>query len=245
MTLVAPGLLSGSELLDASFVLAKRHFLTILRAALPGLVLAGLVELGIRALSDVPDADLLGMPALLMTWGLAEALAIAACWDLVHGSAAMPAKSYRLVYGRIAAIAIGYCLKWLLIMTGLFLLIAPGLYLIALYFAVPTASVAEQASLRQAFRRSRQLARLGLKRILLTLGMLELGGIVLSMVLWMLLPGGSWESPSALDTIAGWVLALALLPLRAALMTLLYLDLRVRKEGYDLQWTLAHLPGAA
>jgi hypothetical protein len=241
MTSVASALLSGSEILDASLLLAKRHFLTILRATLPALLLTAVVELAIEVLMQSPDRALLGMPAVLMAWGLAEALAIGACWDLVHGNPATLARSWKLVSQRTAAIAVGYCVKWLFILAGLFLFIAPGVYLTALYFAVPTASVAEQASLRQAFRRSRALARPDLKRILFTLGLLELGGIVLSATLWALVPGGSLESPSPFDTIAGWALAIALLPLRAALMTLLYLDVRMRREGYDLQWALAHL----
>jgi hypothetical protein len=105
--------------------------------------------------------------------------------------------------------------------------------------------LAENKSLRQGFRRSRELARPGMKRIVLTLGSLELVGTILAVVITALLAGDSWEQPTALGFLAGWLLAVALLPFRAALMTLLYLERRVRREGYDLELALAESSGAA
>jgi hypothetical protein len=236
--------LQGSigELLDASLELAKRQFWTILRAALPALALTACVEVLLEVIGASPTTSMIGFLVPFIPWALAEALALGSCWHLLHGESATFADSWALVSRRIVAIALTYTVKWLLILPGLFLLIVPGLYLIALFFALPTVSVTEQASFREAFRRSRALARHRLKRIVGTLGLLEIMGLAVAALVPVILPGGTWEAPSAWDRIGGWVVGIVMLPIRAALMTVLYLHLRVSKEGYDLQWTLSHLP---
>ena len=245
MTFNAPLLLSRAELIDASLVFTKRYFVPILHAALPALVLGVAVDVALLLLT--PDSDsLLEMFVELMVWGLAEGMAFAACWDIVHGNTTTPGRAWTLVAPRLGAIVAGYTLKWVFIIVGLFLLIAPGVYLIALYFAVPPASVAEQASLRQAFRRSRALARPELKRIMMTLGTFQVAVLLVSTLITGAVSGWSMESSrSAIQTVVAWAFGIAILPLGAALTTLLYLDIRMRKEGYDLQSTLDHLHGAA
>ena len=180
----------------------------------------------------------------MVVWGLAEGMAIAASWDLLHGNPPTTASSWRLVSPRAIAVAVGYALKWILIVIGLFLLIAPGFYLIGRWFAVPTTSVLEQASMREAFQRSRDLVELDLRRVLSTLGLVEMGTLLLVLAASALLPGGL-ESSSIVQILAVSVVWIVLLPFRAGLMTLLYLEIRMRREGYDLATTLQGLPGAA
>ena len=244
-TLLAPTDASPSQLFDASLVFGRRHFRTLLQVALPAVFVCAVLELVSQLLRHVPGIPLLGFLAVLMAWGLAEAMAIAACWHIVHGRAATRATCWYSVSRRVIAIMVGYCLKWLLILAGLVLLFAPGVYLIALYFAVPTANIAEGYSLSRAFRRSRGLARPGMKRIALTLGSLEVIGLGLSFLISAALGDFSSESPAPLGVVAAWSLGVVLLPFRAALMTLLYVDRRVSREAYDLELGLAHVGGAA
>jgi hypothetical protein len=232
-------------LLDASIILAKRHSFAILLATLPALVPAVLLDIGIHLLTGGSDFSLIAMPASLMLWGLAEGMAIAASWDLLHGEQPNATRAWRLVGRRPLAVALGYCFKWLMIMLGLFLLIAPGFYLIGRWFAVPATSVVEHATLHEAFRRSRQLVRNDLTRVLWTLGLVESGEVLGAFVVPALLPGASLESPSLAQTASYWALGVVLLPLRAGLTAMLYLDIRMRREGYDLQQRLSGLDGAA
>ena len=235
MTLSAPPLLSRSELLDASIEFTKRHFFRILRAALPAVLLAALVDLVITAVAQGSDAGILGMPLSLLAWGVAEGMALAACWNLVQGNPVTAASGWQLVRGRLWAVAAGYALKWLGIMVGLALLIVPGVLLLAQWFAVPMVSVAEQATLKQAFDRSIRLTRLEMKRVVWTLGMLELGLMVAAVGVGLLVTGGGNQESDFGYDVVGWVIGIALLPLRAALTTLLYLDIRMRREAYDLE----------
>lgn len=246
MTFAAPPLQSRSELLDASFVLAKRHFFRILRAALPAIVLAVVVDLVIEVVGQDANAALLAIPTSLLVWGVAEGMALAACWNLVHGNPLTPASGWQLVGGRLWAVAFGYAFKWMLITVGLVIFIVPGVYLIARWFAVPMASVAEHATLRQAYDRSSRLSELELGRLIWTLGMLELGLMVVGIGLGGLAAIGNAEaSVAGLETVVYWGVGIAVLPLRVALTTLLYLDIRMRREAYDLQAGLQRLSSSA
>lgn len=238
MTFVAPALLSSTELLDAGFVLAKRHFLVILGATLPLLVPAAVVDIGLDLATGGSGWAIWVSTAV---WALVEAMALAACWDLVNGRAANATQSWRQVAQRPGAIVFGYAFKWLAIIVGLVLLIAPGVYFIARYFAVPAVSVTERLSLREAFRRSAHLATREAGRILATVGLVEGGGMVLGIGLMFAFQQPTAEEPAILQLAMGWVLAVALLPLRTAVTTLVYLDIRRRREGYDLQTALVEL----
>jgi hypothetical protein len=230
---------TAAQLVDVSLVLGRRRFGALIRAALPALFVAALLELLAGALVGVPLVEPVEFVLVVAAWSVGEAMAIAACLNHLHGRPDAPSDCWAQVAPRLGAITIGYCWKWLLILVGFVLLIVPGFYMIALYFAIPTTMIAERQSLVGALRRSRQLARPGIMRLIVTLGSFELVGIVLSSMISLSLGGESWERPGAIGFLAGWVVAVAVIPFRASLMTLLYLDRRVRREGYDLELALA------
>ena len=235
---------SAGELLDASFEFTRRYYRTILNAALPVLLLTVLVEVLLTGLGVSSSSSIVGMLVILVPWSLSEALAIASCWRLLHGESPTFADSWRLVWPRTITVFSTYIIKWTLIIVGVALLIAPGFYFIALFFALPTVCIAENASFSSALQRSRALSRGSFKRIAATLGFLEVAGLTVAMLAPIVLPGGTWERLSTWDVLGGWVIGIGLLPLRAALMTLLYLDRRVSKEGYDLGVDLENLSRA-
>lgn len=245
MTFVAQPLFTRSELVDASFLFARRHSLAVLRAALPVMVPAVIVDAGTELLSSDALISVAILPVSLMAWGLAEGTAIAACWDVLHGIAPTASRSWAKVAPRIWAVAVGYALKWLFIMAGLLLLVVPGFYLIGRWFAVPTASIAEGATLPGAFRRSSALTRSDLNRVLWTLGLVELGLMIFSLFIGALLSESLLNWSTVAQTLAYWVIGIAILPFRAGLTALLYLDIRMRREAYDLQTALRTLSGDA
>ena len=235
---------SAGELLDGSFELTRRYFLTIVRAAFPALLLTALVEIVLTALGVPSSSSMIGMFVVFIPWSLAEGLAIAGCWHLLQGESGTFLDSWRLVSQRAATVCGTYTIKWILIVPGLFLLIVPGLHLIVLFFALPTVCIVENVSFWTAFKRSRVLSRGSFKRIAATLGLVEVIGMALATLVPILVPGGTWESPSTWDRLSAWAVGIVFLPLRAAVMTLLYLDLRVSKEGYDLSVDFSDLSRA-
>jgi hypothetical protein len=129
----------------------------------------------------------------------------------------------------------------LLSFAGLILLIVPGVYLyISFAVAVPVL-LTEGLKGRHALGRSRQLVR---GRFWPTFGVVILGAILVGIVQGALgaLAGGASlsEGPDTFasftaQTIATVIGSLIATPLTAAFITVLYFDLRVRKEAFDLQ----------
>lgn len=142
---------------------------------------------------------------------------------------------------RLPAIIWMTVLAGILVVLGLVLLIIPGVYLyVAFTVAVPVLLV-EGAGPWRALRRSRQLVR---GRWLGTLGVSVVGSLLVSVVslaISGLLVGVAFANPSR-NTVTGFVLntlaatlgSMIATPAAAAFVTVLYIDLRVRKEGFDL-----------
>ena len=128
-----------------------------------------------------------------------------------------------------------------LALLGLILLIIPGVYLyISFAVAIPVL-LTEGLKGRHALGRSRQLVK---GRFWPTFGVVVLGAILVGIVQGALagLAGAASfsEGPDTLasytaQTIATVVGSLIATPLTAAFITVLYFDLRVRKEAFDLQ----------
>ena len=233
---------TAGELLDASIVLTRRNYWRIVRAALPALVLAFAFEALLELLGA--SRDMLGTVVSLIPWALAEALCIASCWCLLHGAAPTFGDSWRMISPRLGAVVISYSVKWFVVLIGLAFLIVPGLIVMVRFFGLPTLCITEQASLELAARRSLGLSRGRFRTLAATVGLIEILMIVLPMLIPLLLPGGTWGSPSQLDTVGASVLYMILTPLRAAVLATVYLSLRMSKEGYDLSVSLGNLSRA-
>lgn len=230
---------TAGELLDASMVLAKRNYWSILRCALPALILAFALE----ALLDLLDASsgFLGTMVSFLPWSLVEALCIAGCWSLLHGRSCNFGDSWQMISPRLGTVITTFTMKWVAITFGLFLLIVPGLFAIVRFFALPTVSITERASFGTAISRTLGLSRGRFKLLAASVGLLDLLSIGLSMLIPLALPGGSWETPSKLDTFTASIVYVMLLPIRTALLATVYLSLRMSKEGYDLSVSLGNL----
>ncbi|MBA2383437.1 MAG: glycerophosphoryl diester phosphodiesterase membrane domain-containing protein [Actinobacteria bacterium] len=129
----------------------------------------------------------------------------------------------------------------LLAILGLLLLIVPGVYLyISFAVAVPVL-LTEGLKGRHALGRSRQLVK---GRFWPTFGVVVLGAILVGIVQGALAGlAGVASFSEGPDTLAAFVVttiatvigSLIATPLTAAFLTVLYFDLRVRKEAFDLQ----------
>ncbi len=149
-------------------------------------------------------------------------------------------ESYRFALPRLLP------LLWVVVLVavgtvlGVFLLIVGAVILYVWWSVAAPVLLAEDVRGRKALRRSRQLVR---GRWWATFGVLVVGlilaGIVtagLGAVSALIVPG---ESDSAgrivADGLAGLIASAITTPLTAAFTVVLYFDLRVRKEGFDLE----------
>jgi hypothetical protein len=149
--------------------------------------------------------------------------------------------SLRFALRRLPAIVLLSFYSGVLVILGTILFVIPGIYLyVAFTVAVPVLLV-EGAGPWRALWRSRDLVR---GRWWATCGVAVVGYLLVSVVslgLTGLVVGVAFANP-ARNTVTGFVLntlaatlgSMIATPAAAAFITVLYIDLRVRKEGFDL-----------
>jgi hypothetical protein len=149
--------------------------------------------------------------------------------------------SLRFALGRLPAIVWLSVLSGVLVLLGAILFVLPGIYLyVSFAVAVPVLLV-EGAGPWRALGRSRRLVK---GRWWGTLGVTLVGYLLVSIVTLALtgvVVGIAFANPSrnsvtgfVLNTLAATIASMVATPAAAAFITVLYIDLRVRKEGFDL-----------
>jgi len=149
--------------------------------------------------------------------------------------------SLRFALRRLPAVVAVAILSGIIVGIGTLLCVVPGIYFyVAFAVAVPVLLV-EGAGPSRALGRSRELVR---GRWWGTCGVAVVGYLLVSIVsvaLTGLVVGVAFANPARntvtgfiLNTLAGTIGSMIATPAAAAFITVLYIDLRVRKEGFDL-----------
>lgn len=231
---------SAAELVDAAVRLAAADYLRLITIGALFYIPPALVRVfGLRPSPTEEGTPAFGAADLMLTvhdiaWqslGWAAMLIVLA--DRYTDERASAGAALRRVHAdawRIALVSVGASLLSLL---GLALLILPGLYAMARFFAVPQTLLFERTTMGESISRSLSLSRQDLRRIFIA-GTLSL-----------MVSFGSWSILNAVirpyvpdEWVAGLiagVLQLPLEPVLAAFWLLLYFDVRSRVEGWDLQ----------
>ncbi len=230
------------ECIDEALVLTRRNFWPLLRVGLIPYLLHAVASL---LNGGEPFGRLLGQIAAYGLYGLMEAATVTGAWDLLHGQSIRMGVIWGRVGHRFFSVLIAAWLRILLIFVGVLLIIVPGFYFMAIYFAVPFVNVTEDLGVGDSLSRSRSLA------------MGSVGGILVSLVgFWVIIAAVAIAIPrlltqlgvspfSVIHTASTLVWGAFVIPFRAALAARVYLEIRIRKEGYDLQQVMASLPNAA
>ena len=240
---------SVSELVDAAFQLLRGDYLQYVMlmaiAYVPWLVVllaTGLLTASARDGAATPGLGIMFATALgAMVWySLIDAVMISAVSDRYLGRPVDVGASFRLAAGRLGHVLGAAIVKTLAVSIGFVLLIVPGFYFLAKYFAVPATVVVEGRSAGEGLARSSTLSE-GLKgHVLKTLLLVWLIYLVLSFAAGLI--GGvtaiASDSPMLLIVVTqvfNAAFTILLYPLIPIVQTLLYYDARIRKEGYDLE----------
>jgi hypothetical protein len=186
-----------------------------------------------------------GFVIALLLNALAGKLAQAACFravtDAYLGEANTWRSSLRFALRRLPAVVVVSILSTIFVTLGTLACIVPGIYLWGAFFVAIPALLVEGAGPMRALGRSRELVR---GRWWGTFGVALLGYLLVLVVggtLSGLVLGLAFASP-AQNTVVGFVLnvvattisSMLTTPAVAAFAIVLYIDLRVRKEGFDL-----------
>lgn len=247
--------LSVGEMLDAGFRLFRHRFGTLVACVLVPIVPLTILGTIITASTDdtaydvnAPANDSGTAIAGTIVGGLVQsvgaALAVAACFKVISaaylGERSSAGDSLRYSLGRFLPLIVTYILVVLITIPGFLLLLLPGIWLtIKLCMAFP-AVVFERANPFKAIGRSWRLTRGNWWRVFGALFVVFLIALVINFAVFAVL--GGIAGASDISEIAFAVLAtlITLLtyvltyPLWASVMTVIYYDLRVRHEAFDL-----------
>lgn len=241
--------LTVGEILDTSFSLYRRHFTALATVALVctgvPLVLRLFLEAGGGIFSNLVLALLYGISLVVLNL-VATGATVFVVSESYLGRPISAREALNRATPYIGRILVCSLLMALVVGLGFLVLLIPGVILaVGLALAIPAVVLEPRSSASAALSRSWELTRgarwriFGLGVTLLVL--LYIPVIAITGLLALVLPQASGASfgPASVSTVA--VLAAAglvqmfIYPLFYCVLTVTYYDLRVRKEGFDLE----------
>jgi hypothetical protein len=178
--------------------------------------------------------------------GAAAAIAIAACFRVISsaylGERTGAGDSLRYGLSRLVPLVVAYLAISLGVGVGLVALVIPGIFLAVKWSMTFPVIVAERAGAFPAMRRSWELTRGHWWRVFGTLLVVVLISFVLAFLILVAFGAAIASSDSIseaafaiLITVATIGVLTVLYPLTASVVTVVYYDLRVRNQGFELQ----------
>jgi hypothetical protein len=251
------------EVLDRTFTLYRENFLLFAGiAALPYLVLLlfnfGLLlfinQSGMTSGARVPSSGQVGgfilgtfgaLLLMLILVGVAQAATVAAVSDLFLGRQTTVGEAYARAKGKILTVLAIMIMTALAAGVGFLFLIVPGIYLACRFALSVPASVVEQESPVPSIERSMELSKGHAGQIFLLLLLVTVLTYVVTAILQ--LPAMVFSVSAALakqqpslavsaySYIAQFVSQVIVGPVGTISIVLMYYNLRVKKEGFDIQ----------
>ena len=243
---------SAAELIDAAFRMYRQYFsgfitlsaLVYLPAFALGVVVGRLTPM-IEDLQTGPTLAMFGALFLMGCWyAIMEAALCIAASDRYLGSEIEPGRALRDALSRAGSLIAAKLWTWFVMFWGFFFFIVPGVYFFARYFAIPQAMLFERRGVGPGLDRSRQLAKGEKWKVIKSLGMIWLIFLAISMGVGLTLAPAPGTSPSILSQVVSSIVSIIAYPLVPITATLLYYDVRIRREGFDIEVMSAGLESA-
>jgi len=229
---------SSSEILDAAFEIYRRYFIIFaainIFAAIPVAISSylGLTAVLLQQPDTIVTSYLVRLIGAFITPFTEGAMACAASAAYLG----MPVDlegSVRAAFRRPGRLFVAMFAKWILLVFGLIFFLVPGLVVFKRYFALPMTVLFEDNKVGDAISRSRKLSNDNGARIFGLLGGVLLFLLVITAVLTKSVT--SLTSSVAITAVITLLVAAAVSPFGTIVATLLYYDIRIRKEGYDIE----------
>ena len=229
---------SSSEILDASFEIYRRYFAIFLAinvfAAIPWAASAyvGQNALILHQTTGLFTSSIIRLLGALVSPFTEGAMACAASAAYLGDNVDLQA-AVRAAFTHPGRLFLAMVTKGVFIGLGLILLLVPGLVMFKRYFAVPMTVLFEDNKVGASMTRSRELSNGNGGRIFGLIG----GVYVFTMVVTLFLTQSvaSIFHGAAATAVATLLIAGAITPFVTIVSTLLYYDIRIRREGYDIE----------
>jgi hypothetical protein len=218
---------SVGEILDLAFQLYRSRWKQMATAT-------GVLVLPLLALEAVAPLEVLPMLEAVsnLVFLAASAAVVVIASEAYLGREVAAADAVRAAGRRFFSVWGAAIIQGLLIVFGLILFIIPGIIAMALTFAMQQAIMIEGDTAGDAYSRSRELARGFFKHILLTSVLTYIIVIFAMMGFGVAIELG--VDNERLAILLTNVALIAINPLAAVVGTVLYYDLRIRKEAFDV-----------
>lgn len=238
---------SVTEIIDAAARLLRLHYKELVTAA--ALFLIPLAALQIIVIGDptqmatrmVSGSFWIGLSVFSLVAVMVASLSTAATVVIVSesyiGHEVSISAAIQRVISRVWPLVAASLIQTIFVGVGFLLFIIPGIVFFAWTFAMPIIVLVERKDPMEAFSRSRNLARGSVPRIW---GTILLAAIIVwvfsaigSVILGLLANAGHFSAIANALVSAG--IRILVYPFFTVVTVLLYYDLRIRKEGYDLE----------
>jgi hypothetical protein len=232
--------LSIGEILDGALVLLRRHFALVLGIAVvcEGIPTAMDVYIDLTGGgSQSPGLSLLDRLLTLVGSVLVTGATVRVVSEAYLGRTPLFGDAMRFAGSRFGTILGANIMSGFLTVLATLALVIPGIVVACGYSVAAEAAALEAGSASEALRRSWDLTK-GFKWKALALGVVSIGLILVVYLGAGVLGGIMGEVMGGLDEVLAVLAAcvsLLIYPVISCVFTLFYYDLRVRKEGYDLE----------
>lgn len=232
---------SGVELIDASFQFMRENFALLFTAV--AVAYAPIAVLEYQSALDPANFLLAGIKGLVAWFfsAFAQAAVIRIVAARYMGEDITAADALRAVWSRLGTVLLVTFLYGFAVGIGMVLLVVPGIYFAAKYFASMAAAIVEGRGTSSAMERSAALTDGSKMRIVGIFLVTILIYFVLNAAVVAL--GTAFTSVAMASLIARAAMAVTN-PFLFTLVTLVYFDLRIRREGLDLDFLMSSAPPA-
>ena len=235
---------SVTEIVDVAFQIYRTHFASLVMCSAIAYVPAMLVRfllvgdpsrfqtLDRTQLGGFAVASLESTIAGLLSYALMTAMLTICASQAYLGETVDVGIAVRRTLSRLGALLVATFFTWVMIFFGLVLLVAPGLYVLAQYFAVTPAILLEERGAFGALSRSAELSRGRKWHILTTL-------LLVALIYFVIFIGisvfAALSGSYLLQAILTAILTICVYPVIPIAGLLLYYDARIQSEGLDIE----------
>lgn len=232
---------SAVEIIDAAFALYRANFVTL---AVIALAVLGPFKIIATLVGGTTGSVIELLSGLLTPIVVGASLAVVS--DAMHDRPISVGSAFGQIADRWSTLITTAFAQGILVFLAALLLLIPGVLVFCWTFAAPAVVVVErESSVTAAISRSRQLAKGYFWHVFGTLALSWLVVIVLLVALAIgvgLLSKFIGFSDEITGFLASWAFTL-MVPIAALANAILYFDLRVRSEAYDIEHMAATVAG--
>lgn len=225
---------NGTELLDAAFQILRENFKLLFTVVLGAFTPIIVVE--VFAAAEPGWVTLVAMIVTVVFEALASAAVIAVVSERYMGREVTAGDALSRVWSRIGTVVGTAIVYNFIVGIGFVLLVVPGLYFATRFFAMMPAVVIDGYNSSTSQKRSSELTEGSRMRIF---GLFVVAWIIYIVLVSMAMGTGVVVFGPVAGTVIARVMMAAVFPFIGILVTLLYYDLRIRKEGFDLDMMMS------